>query len=128
MVEELHFGLHECESNYATQKIPNGLLLKITFPACAAVDMRQARLKEEGVRAVQGLADVVTRPMVPWLVRCLLQPRGHPESPNLNCTVYCCSILVLVKEETTRDFLPSCPCYKILSNLALSSLTRQGWG
>ena len=71
MVEELHFGLHECESNYATQKIPNGLLLKITFPACAAVDMSQARLKEEeGVRAVQGLADVVTRPMGPlpaWL-------------------------------------------------------------
>ena len=82
MVEELHFGLHESESHYATKKIPNGLLLKITFPACAAVDMSQARLREEWVIAVQGSADVVTRPMGPLLLGCLLQPRGHPESPH----------------------------------------------
>ena len=65
---------------YDKKLFPNGWLLKIPVPACAAVDMRQARVKE-GVRAVvQGLADVVTRPMGP-----LLGCRGHPESPNLHC-------------------------------------------
>ena len=124
-------------------------MLKITFPACAAVDMSQARLKEEGVRAVQGLADVVTRPMGPsllalvgpWLVAlvgaclvallggllggCPLQPGGHLESPHL---LHCLLLHTkVVKEETAPDFLPSCPCYKNPSNLAPpNSLTRQG--
>ena len=110
-------------------------MLKITFPACAAVDMSQARLKEEeGVRAVQGLADVVTRPMGPclvalvgalvgcpgWalLVGCPLQPGGHLESPHL---LHCLLLHTkVVKEETAPDFLPSCPAIKFCQIWLLS--------
>ena len=81
--------------------------MKITFPACAAVDMSQARLKEEGVRAVQSLADVVTRPMGPcllalvgpWLVAllgaCLVVAPCNLEVTwsHLTCCTVCCSIL-----------------------------------
>ena len=82
--------------------------------------------------AVQGSADVVTRPMGPCFVAlvgallgCPLQPGGHLESPHL---LHCLLLHTkVVKEETASDFLPSCPCYKNPSNLAPpNSLTRQG--
>ena len=52
------------------------------------------------------VADVVTRPMGPLLLGCLLQPRGHPESPPSALSAD--PNYAVVKTETAPDFLPSC--------------------